>query len=92
MILDVCRRLLGDAHDAEDVFQATFLVLASKAPTLDGGQPLGSWLYTVARNLALKVRGRAARRRAREREAGTMPPIGPRDELAWREVCGVLDA
>ncbi|OAI48170.1 hypothetical protein AYO44_07875 [Planctomycetaceae bacterium SCGC AG-212-F19] len=91
MVLGVCRRLLGDQHDAEDAFQATFLILARKAAALDGRQPLGSWLYTVARNLALKHRARGARRRMREQEAGTMPKTGPQDETAWREVCTVLD-
>jgi RNA polymerase sigma factor (sigma-70 family) len=92
MVLGVCRRVLRDRHDADDVFQATFLVLASKATALDGRRPLASWLYTVARNLALKLRARVAQRRSHEKEATTMPAIEPCDETAWREVRHVLDA
>src|SRR5262245_44642421 len=52
MVFGVCRRVLRNAHAAEDVFQATFLVLARKAAALDRSKPLGSWLYTVAYRLA----------------------------------------
>jgi RNA polymerase sigma factor (sigma-70 family) len=91
MVLGVCRRVLSEPNDAEDAFQATFLVLSRKAASLDRTLPLGSWLYTVARNLAMKLRGREARRRSREKEASTMPQSSGRDELAWREVRTVLD-
>src|SRR5262245_48995994 len=52
LVLGVCRQVLHDEHAAEDVFQATFLVLARKAVSLRSGQALGSWLYRVAINLA----------------------------------------
>lgn len=72
LVLGVCRRVLGDAHEAEDVFQATFLVLARKAGKLQRQRSLASWLYTVAHNLAVDARLAASRRRQRERDAAMM--------------------
>jgi RNA polymerase sigma factor (sigma-70 family) len=92
MVLGVCRRILRDEHAAEDAFQASFLVLARKAAALDRQRPLGSWLYTVARNLALEHRSAAVSRRAREKEAAAMATLVSADETAWREVCDILDA
>ncbi len=62
LVFGACRRVLRNAHAAEDAFQATFLVLVRKAPALDRGQPLGSWLYTVAYRLALRARANELRR------------------------------
>src|SRR5438132_1376881 len=56
MVLRACRRVLPCNHDAEDVFQATFLVLAQKARSLRGRDTVGGWLYGVAYRLALKAR------------------------------------
>jgi RNA polymerase sigma factor (sigma-70 family) len=58
MVLGVCRRLLANLHDAEEAFQATFLVLIRKARSVRRGERLGSWLYGVAVRVALKARGR----------------------------------
>ncbi len=77
LVFGVCRRVLHDAHTAEDAFQATFLVLMRKAPSLDRARPLGSWLYTVAYRLALRARANAARRqRSEEQAARTRPAAG----------------
>src|SRR5437667_467409 len=62
MVLRLCQRLLQNSHDAEDVYQATFLVLASKAASQCWQQSVASWFHRVAYHLALKARAAAARR------------------------------
>jgi RNA polymerase sigma factor (sigma-70 family) len=69
LVFGAVRRVLRNAHTAEDVFQATFLVLTRKAPSLDRGKPLGSWLYTVAYRLALRARANELRRQRCEEQA-----------------------
>jgi DNA-directed RNA polymerase specialized sigma24 family protein len=61
MVLSVCRRILSCPQDAEDAFQATFLVLVRKAATVRPRDLVGSWLYGVAYRAALKARTAAAR-------------------------------
>jgi RNA polymerase sigma factor (sigma-70 family) len=86
MVLGVCRRTLGDRHDAEDAFQATFLVLARKAAAVRPPGRVGNWLYGVACRTARKARAAAVARRARAR-AGARPEAVPPDGRAeWREV------
>lgn len=76
MVLGVCRRVLRNAHDADDAFQATFLVLALKARSLARPEQLGSWLYGVAWRTAQEARSAAARRRRKESAvAATSEPL-----------------
>jgi RNA polymerase sigma factor (sigma-70 family) len=63
----VCRGVLKDIHEAEDAFQATFLVLARKAPEIQDPEALGGWLRGVAYRVAIRARRRAARRREIEK-------------------------
>ncbi len=94
MVLGVCRRVLGNAHEAEDAFQATFLVLARKAASAARHRSVGGWLYTVALRVALRARSRRAARTARERPLGEPPAVGdldPAGEAGWREVRRVID-
>jgi RNA polymerase sigma factor (sigma-70 family) len=90
MVLAVCRRLL-DHHDAEDVFQATFLVLVKKAMSIRKHQSVGSWLHGVAYRLAAKARAQAALRRHHERKAAELPDTAVSSEIAWRELQQILD-
>jgi RNA polymerase sigma factor (sigma-70 family) len=71
MVYGVCRRLLADTNDADDAFQATFLVLAKKATSIRPGAPLANWLHGVARRIAARAGADARRRRRREAEAAT---------------------
>jgi RNA polymerase sigma factor (sigma-70 family) len=73
MVLSVCRRVLRHAQDAEDAFQATFLVLARKAPAVVPRELVGNWLYGVAYRTALEARRGAVRRRVKERQVAHMP-------------------
>lgn len=94
MVLAVCRRVLGDAHDAEDVFQATFLVLARKAASLRHPEALAGWLHGVASRLALKARAVSARRGARAHFLASDPADsqpGPLDLVSLRELLALID-
>jgi RNA polymerase sigma factor (sigma-70 family) len=92
MVLGVCRRLLRDPHDAEDAFQATFLVLLRKAPSLRRRELLANWLYGVALRTALKARGIRARRQARERPLTDLAEgSAAAEEAAGREWRSALD-
>jgi RNA polymerase sigma factor (sigma-70 family) len=72
-VLRVCRAVLQDPHEADDAFQATFLVLVRKAPTIQNPESLGGWLRGVAYRTATRARCRAARRRAIEKNCAELP-------------------
>jgi RNA polymerase sigma factor (sigma-70 family) len=92
MILGLCRRLLHDRHDAEDAFQATFLVLVCRAGAVAKRDSVGSWLYGVAYRIALRAKARAARLRgALPEEIPDARGEGPAAELERRELAAVLD-
>jgi len=91
MVFGVCRRVLGNADDAADAFQATFMVLVRKVGCLDRQRSLGNWLYTVAHNLALDARTSAARRKAHERQAQAMRTTDSHGEKAANGALEWLD-
>ena len=73
MVWGVCRRVLGDHHDAEDAFQATFLVLARKAASVMPREKLGNWLYGVANQTARKAKATTYKWRAWEKQVPEIP-------------------
>src|SRR5262245_18806613 len=73
MVLGVCRRVLHNDADAEDAFQATFLVLVKKAAAIRAPERLASWLYGVALKTAHKSRSKNWSRHAKERTLRTLP-------------------
>jgi RNA polymerase sigma factor (sigma-70 family) len=91
MVLSVCKRVLGSHHDAEDAFQATFLVLARKAGSIRPREMVGNWLYGVACKTALRARSLLAKRQAREKQMNPMPEREAPAPDAWPEVQRVLD-
>jgi RNA polymerase sigma factor (sigma-70 family) len=73
MVLGVCRRVVGDPHDADDCFQATFLVLVRKAASISPPDKVGNWLYGVAHTTAVRAKADKAKRQRRERHVSKMP-------------------
>jgi RNA polymerase sigma factor (sigma-70 family) len=91
MVLGVCRRVLRQAQDAEDAFQATFLLLARGAASIRKPESLAGWLHGVAQRMAGNAKRAAARRRRHEEEAARSRQARPEPDLAWREVRALLD-
>jgi RNA polymerase sigma factor (sigma-70 family) len=91
MVWSVCRRVLGNPHDADDAFQATFLVLVRKADSIRPREAVGNWLYGVAFRTALEARGRIARRRAKEQTLQDVPVPESKPEEPWQELGPILD-
>jgi RNA polymerase sigma factor (sigma-70 family) len=91
MVLGVCRRVLRRAHDAEDAFQAAFLVLARKAPSIRKKDALASWLHGVAYHAAANLRRAESRRGALLPLQNEATQADPALEVSWREVRAALD-
>jgi RNA polymerase sigma factor (sigma-70 family) len=91
MVLSVCRRAGGNLQDAEDAFQATFLVLARQAAAIRKQESVAAWLHGVAHRLALAARQRGDRRQARERRAADMRRASGATDRAWQELQAALD-
>jgi RNA polymerase sigma factor (sigma-70 family) len=100
MVLAVCRRALANADDAEDAFQAVFLVLARKARARGWQESVANWLYLVAHRLAVRLRADIQRQRRREAAIGTrsrncastgMLSVDPLEATSGRELCAALD-
>jgi RNA polymerase sigma factor (sigma-70 family) len=87
LVWGTCRRVLGQRQDAEDAFQATFLVLARKANAVSWQSSVGGWLYTVAQRLSVRARRQDARRRALEQQASQPAMV----EGSLRELGAVVD-
>lgn len=91
MVLGVCRRVLGNVHDGDDAFQATFLVLVRKARSVAPREAVGNWLYGVAYRTALEARARILRRAKRERHLPDMPHPITEPPRHWNDVAPLLD-
>jgi RNA polymerase sigma factor (sigma-70 family) len=102
MVLNVCRRILHDAHAAEDVFQATFLVLAQRAAAIHRRASVAAFLHGVAYRLAVRARRHTSPKRQRGEgrslacasglcAAVCDQAVGPPEGLAWKEMLGILD-
>ncbi len=90
MVLGVCRRILRNQADAEDAFQATFLVFVRRAASIRSRSTVSNWLYAVAHNTALKAKAMSQKRHAKEREAGSVAKDEARAEV-WQELQTLLD-
>ncbi|MCI0464158.1 MAG: sigma-70 family RNA polymerase sigma factor [Gemmataceae bacterium] len=92
MVLGVCRRILRNPHDAEDAFQATFLVLVRKATSVVPQELVGNWLYGVAYRTAMKAKAMNSKRRAKERQSASLPRPAPQPDESWHDLQPLLDA
>jgi RNA polymerase sigma factor (sigma-70 family) len=91
MVRSLCRRVLRNEQEADDAFQATWIVFARKAHSLRASDGLSTWLYGVAHRTALKARRAAVRRRAHEAAAPVRTPAEPLAEMTVAEAQGIVD-
>jgi RNA polymerase sigma factor (sigma-70 family) len=91
MVWGVCRRLLANHHEAEDAFQATFLVLVRKAATVLPREMVANWLYGVAYMTAHRGKVAAAKARHRERQVAKMPEPAAAEPELWDDLRPLLD-
>lgn len=91
LVFGVCRRMLRQTQDAEDAFQATFIILAKRARSLSGRDSVAGWLHRVAFLTALHARRAARRRIQHEGEAQLMETVDPARAAAWKEIQQILD-
>jgi RNA polymerase sigma factor (sigma-70 family) len=91
MVFGVCRRVVGNHHDAEDAFQATCLVLARKASSVRPRERVANWLHGVALRTAMKAKAMTAKRRRREPQVTEMPEPEAAQENQWRDLQALLD-
>src|SRR5579871_6484292 len=86
MVFGVCRRVVDNHHDAEDAFQATFLILARKASSVRPRERVANWLHGVALRTALKAKAMTAKRRGREKQVAEMPEPEAAAQDHWRDL------
>jgi RNA polymerase sigma factor (sigma-70 family) len=91
MVLQVCLRVLQDAHEAEDACQATFLVLARKAGSFQRPELLANWLYGVAYRAARKTQRQRVRYQAHAKQGATMQVTDTPSEVKWKDIRSVID-
>ena len=91
MVLNLCRRILHDEHQAEDAFQAAFLVFVRHARSISKHQSVGSWLCKVALRVAHRLRTKLAKQPKQRAELDAFPGREPTDDLIWRDLRPVLD-
>jgi RNA polymerase sigma factor (sigma-70 family) len=91
MVFGVCRRIVGNHHDAEDAFQATILVLARKAASVRPRERVANWLHGVALRTAMKAKAMTARRRGREKQVTEIPEPEVVQQDQWRDLQPLVD-
>ncbi len=90
MVFDICQKIMGNTHDAQDAFQATFLILATKSRSIMRQGSVSSWLHGVALRVARRARVDAARRKVQERQIAELKrwEIEPTHHAQWPRLRG----